>query len=192
MQLSSKPILEIFISARTNTNQVLNSSLQTFSIGFSESAYDEAHYAKRVAEHLGTDHTELYITAREAQEVIPDLPIIYDEPFADSSQIPTYLVSKLAREQVTVCLSGDGGDELFGGYNRYTWSRNLQLIINTVPFPIRSVIARFFRAVPPQYWDILFANIAKLSLSKGHISLAGDKLHKLTEIIEAPNKQEMY
>jgi len=169
-----------------------NHQVQTFSIGFSESAYDEAHYAKRVAEHLGTDHTELYITAREAQEVIPDLPIIYDEPFADSSQIPTYLVSKLAREQVTVCLSGDGGDELFGGYNRYTWSRNLQLIINTVPFPIRSVIARFFRAVPPQYWDILFANIAKLSLSKGHITLAGDKLHKLSEIIEAPNKQEMY
>ncbi len=116
--------------------------IRTFAIGFREPKYDEAHYAEEVARHLGTDHTDLYVTPAEAQAVIPKLPLLYDEPFADVSQIPTYLVSELARQDVTVALTGDGGDELFLGYNRYFRASKRWKKWQRWPLPLRAAAAR--------------------------------------------------
>jgi asparagine synthase (glutamine-hydrolysing) len=129
--------------------------IRTFSIGFRESTYDEATHAKQVAAYLGTDHTELYVTPAEAQSVIPRLPQIYDEPFADSSQIPTYLVSEMTRRHVTVALSGDGGDEVFAGYNRYAQGLRVARIMRTLPKTMRKAIAGAMIAVTPGTWDRL-------------------------------------
>ena len=119
-----------------------NSKTRTFTIGFSEADYNEAEDAKRIAAHLGTEHTELYVSPEQARDVIPDLPTIWDEPFGDSSQIPTYLVSKLAREHVTVALSGDGGDELFGGYERYRHINDIRARISRIPRFLRRILGR--------------------------------------------------
>lgn len=123
------------------------SQVNTYTIGFSDIKYNEAICAKRIAEHLGTLHTEYYISTKEALEVIPQLPQIYSEPFSDSSQIPTYLVSKLARQEVAVSLSGDGGDELFGGYSRYLSSIQFRQYIRYLPYSIRKLIAKSLRLV---------------------------------------------
>lgn len=119
--------------------QFSKNPVKTFTIGFQDKRYNEAEFAKDIAKHLGTDHTELYVTERELQEVIPKLPDIFTEPFADSSQIPTYLVSKLARSKVTVSLSGDAGDELFCGYNTYYKCQNLWNKVNKIPYGIRNL-----------------------------------------------------
>ncbi len=129
--------------------------LKTFTIGFSEAGFDEAVYARQVAKALGTDHTELYVSPADAQAVIPLLPQIYDEPFADSSQIPTYLVSKLAREQVTVSLSGDAGDELFGGYNRHIRFPRVWRRLERFPRGLRSAALGLGGAVSPELWNRL-------------------------------------
>lgn len=166
--------------------------IKTFSIGFSEGDYNEAAYAKAVAAHLGTDHTELYVTPADALAVIPCLPVIYDEPFGDSSGIPTHLVARLARQHVTVALSGDGGDELFGGYNRYFWGRSIWQRIGPLPIGLRRLIGRAVTLLTPKQWDRLGGMVRAL-LPKGlQMAALGDKLHKLASIIDVRNPDELY
>ena len=162
--------------------------VRTFSIGFAESDYDEAHYAKLVAAHLGTDHTELYLSAEEALGVIPRLPEIYDEPFGDSSQIPTHLVAALARKHVTVALSGDGGDELFGGYNRYFWGRSIWHRIAPVPQGVRHGVGRMMTALSPAAWD----RIGTLLPRRLRQPTLGDRIHKLASVIDIDGPDELY
>ena len=163
--------------------------VRTFSIGFHEKAYNEAAHAAAVARHLGTDHTELYVTPEDALAVIPKLPGIWDEPFSDSSQIPTFLVSEMTRRHVTVSLSGDAGDELFGGYNRYFIGMRLWDALSGVPLPVRRLAARILRlsfaagvagainALVPERWR--------------HKSLA-DRLPKLAEFLEHSSPSDVY
>ena len=135
--------------------------LRTYSMGFEESGFDEAPYARAVANHLGTVHTESYVTSAEVRDVIPVLPAIYDEPFADPSQIPTWLMSRLARQDVTVALSGDGGDELFGGYSRYRTAANLWRKMQRVPASMRHGVGAALGKLPSGFWDRLAANRAR-------------------------------
>ena len=130
--------------------------VKTFTIGFDDQAYNEAEQAKAIAKHLQTEHTELYLSSEQTTAIISDLPNFYDEPFADSSQIPTYIVSKLTREHVTVSLSGDGGDELFAGYNRYTWLNTLWRKLSYLPTPVRKLLAKIIMLWPPRSWNKLF------------------------------------
>ncbi|MFZ2727012.1 MAG: asparagine synthase (glutamine-hydrolyzing) [Methylococcaceae bacterium] len=167
--------------------------VKTFSIGFDNASYNEAHYAKAVAQHLGTEHHELYISSNDAIHVIPTLGTIYDEPFADSSQIPTFLVAQMARQQVTVALSGDGGDELFCGYNRYIWIKRLWHKISWLPLSTRRLFAKAIRLLPPRYWQALYAVLAHHLPSRFHATLIGDKLHKLAErLINVENDDALF
>ncbi len=162
--------------------------VKTFSIGFDEAAFDEAPHAAAVAAHLGTDHTELYVTPDEARDVIPDLPGFYDEPFADSSQIPTYLVSALTRQHVTVALSGDGGDEVFAGYTRYFWGDLLRRRIASVPRPIRKTIAALLHGFGEDTWDRLLSPVPSSWLP----SHPGQKVHKLGNVLALPDDMALY
>lgn len=160
-----------------------NRPVKTFSIGFSESGYDEAQYAKQVAAHLGTDHTELYVEPAQAMAMIERLPDMFDEPFADSSQIPTFLVSELTRPHVTVSLSGDGGDELFAGYNRYFQTTGAVGRLMNAPRPLRTGLAASLNGLSPGAWDQLFNLVPK----RWRPPQAGDKLYKLADVLRGDN-----
>jgi len=166
--------------------------VRTFSIGFWEPAFNEAEHAQAVARHLGTQHTELYVTPEEALAVIPRLPTLYDEPYADSSQIPTFLVATLARRHVTVSLSGDGGDELFCGYNRYFWASALWRRLGWAPAPLRSALAMGLTALAPATWDSLFRHLEPLLPQNRRYSNPGDKLHKLAGTLGARQPEQIY
>ena len=164
--------------------------VRTFTIGFTEPAYDESRYASAVARHIGTEHTELIVTPAAARDVIPRLSSIYDEPFADSSQIPTFLVSQLARKHVTVALSGDGGDELFGGYNRYAWAKRVWGAMR-LQRPVRRLTSRAIRALSPQDWSRVFGYARPLLPGRWRATHMGDRLHKFADLIDC-SRSELY
>jgi asparagine synthase (glutamine-hydrolysing) len=166
--------------------------IKTFSIGFHEKDYDEAGYASQVARHLGTDHTELYISPAEGMAIIPKLPQMYDEPLADVSQIPTFLVSELARRKVTVALSGDGGDELFGGYDRYFLAKRILNPIAKLPLGGRRLLTAALTGVSPRQWDNAFQTLSRVLPAAAQVSMPGDKLHKLASLLGRSDAVGMY
>lgn len=167
-------------------------AVRTFSIGFRETGYDEAQYARAVAAHLGTEHTELYVEPEQARAVIPLLPTLYDEPFADSSQIPTFLVSQLARQYVTVALSGDGGDELFGGYSRYPTGDQLWRRLRRLPLAARRAIAMGIGIPSLGQWETFFG-LAKRMMPAGMVpERAADRIQKLAGVIDADRPESLY
>ena len=178
--------LGVFLSGGIDSSLVValiqahsSRAVRTFSIGFHERGYDEAVHARAVAAHLGTDHTELYVTPKQALDVVPRLSQMYDEPFADSSQIPTFLVSQLARRHVTVALSGDGGDELFAGYNRYAQGLWLHRGLRTLPNGLRRGLAHAIDALPSTAWDRAFDVVP----ARVRPRMAGHKMRKLAEVL---------
>ncbi|MBA3732420.1 MAG: asparagine synthase (glutamine-hydrolyzing), partial [Gammaproteobacteria bacterium] len=165
--------------------------VRSFTIGFSEPRYNEAEYAKAVARHLGTDHTELYVSPEEAQAVIPRLPAIYDEPFSDSSQIPTFLVAQQARQHVTVSLSGDAGDELFGGYNRYCVARNLRRKFMWMPWAMRRRLAQAVDAWPKWLLNALLRPLGAL-VPYFRVSQPSDKAYMAAEVLALADDGALY
>jgi asparagine synthase (glutamine-hydrolysing) len=166
--------------------------VRTFSIGFHEAGFDEAPFARRVAAHLGTDHTELYVTAQDGLDTIERLPRLWDEPFADPSQIPTLLVSAMARRDVTVCLSGDGGDELFGGYSRYLWTRDTWRGIGRIPLGLRRALARIVTGVGTGTWDRLLRPFGRILPGPLAIANPGDRLHKAIDVLTGDSPEALY
>lgn len=163
-------------------------AVKTFSIGFSEAEYDEAPHAKRVAQHLGTDHTELYVTPQDALDQIPMLPHHWDEPFSDSSQIPTLLVSRLARSAVTVSLSGDGGDELFCGYTRYSQGYDIWRRLGAIPRPLRSLVAGALRLAPATAID----RAMRFAPERVRRMAVGDRMLKLADVLDVEQPDDFY
>jgi asparagine synthase (glutamine-hydrolysing) len=198
-QMISDVPLGAFLSGGIDSSTVValmqaqsTSPIRSFTIGFTESTYDEAGYARRVASHLGTRHEELYVTPGDALAVISKLPRMYDEPFADSSQIPTYLVARLARTVVTVALSGDGGDELFGGYNRYFLAEKLRTLRRLTPRAGVRLTTSALRAIGDPKVEVLLAYLTGLLPKRFIPAQLSDKLQKLSGILEASDDESMY
>lgn len=166
--------------------------VKTFTIGFHDGGYNEAKQAAAVAAHLRTDHTELYLTPKDALSVVPLLPAMYDEPFADSSQIPTHLISALARHKVTVSLSGDGGDEVFGGYNRYLFTKRAWTLLSRLPLPFRGAMGSLLEAFPLRQVDRACHNFAPFIPKRLRVANPGDKLHKLGPFCSAKTIESAY
>ena len=162
--------------------------VKTFTIGFEEEAYNEAIYAKNIAQHLGTEHTELYVSSQDSLDLIPELPNIYGEPFADSSQIPTFLLSELAKKDVTVVLSGDAGDELFCGYNRYNFADDLLRKLRFLPASGKNVIAKLLMSVPSRVWD----KAASFFVGGDSSSRLAEKIQKVSGVLTATSPDTLY
>lgn len=195
LQMVSDVPLGAFLSGGVDSSTVVAlmqsqsaKRIRTYTIGFHEGMFDEAPYARAVAQHLGTEHTELYVTAKDAAEVIPGLPMIYDEPFADSSQIPTTLVSRLTRQHVTVSLSGDGGDELFAGYPRYQLTAALWQRVNGQPMGVRRAAASILQSFSAQGWDRILGFLPANQRQR----INGRRVHRLAQLMVSRSIGEMY
>ena len=193
-QMQSDVPLGAFLSGGVDSSTIValmqsqsNHKVNTFSIGFDSEEFDEAKHARLVAKHLGTNHFDMYVTEQDALNVIPHLSKIYDEPFADSSQIPTFLVSKFAKQKVTVALSGDAGDELFGGYNRYLFSNKFFNRVNNAPISLRKLISIIIFAMPEQKWN----SILNLMLPNRYTDF-GHKLHKVASTISSKSIRDLH
>lgn len=193
-QLSDVP-LGAFLSGGIDSSAVValmqahsTGKIKTFTIGFEEGEYDESKHAERVAAHLGTEHTTVMMSPNEALDRVARLPAIWDEPFADVSQLPTLLLSEVTRRAVTVVLSGDGGDELFGGYERYGWTEGTWDKLRRVPVPARRAVANAIRLVPPARWD----RVGRVLPGRLRTQLSGDRLHKISALLPAPTVAELY
>ena len=162
--------------------------INTFTIGFNDKNYDESYYANKIAKYLGTNHNQWIVEPTDVFSMIPSLSEIYDEPFADSSQIPTYLVSKFAKKKVTVCLSGDAGDELFGGYNRYIWLSK----IHSIPIYIRNILSFSINRLSPTIWNKILNSFNPITPKKFKINMPGDRLHKLGNLLKTSSYEDTY
>jgi asparagine synthase (glutamine-hydrolysing) len=196
-QMAADVPLGAFLSGGIDSSTVValmqaqsSAKVKTFTIGFHEEGYNEAVHAKAVASHLGTDHTEMYVAPADAMALIPRLPALYDEPFSDSSQLPTFLISQLARQHVTVALSGDAGDELFGGYSRYTQAAGAWRFLRPMPSRLRTGVARSIQSVPVHTWNQLsgFAH----RFIPGRKRNIGDRAHKFADMINFENSHAFY
>jgi asparagine synthase (glutamine-hydrolysing) len=199
IRMRSDVPLGAFLSGGIDSSTVVSlmqaqspSAMRTFSIGNHDHELDEAKDASAVAQHLGTEHHELYVTSAEAMAVIPSLPQIYDEPFSDPSQIPTVLVSNLAAKYVTVSLSGDGGDELFGGYTRHHWGDTVGRCLDHVPIVLRKAGAAGLRTLPPERWDALFRTCRPAIPAQWRQRMPGYKLHKLAYMLDSQDTHTLY
>jgi asparagine synthase (glutamine-hydrolysing) len=166
--------------------------VRTFCIGFCDNRYDESLFARRVAAHVGTDHTEMIVGARELLETVPQMMHVYDEPFADSSQLPTLLVAQLARGHVKVALSGDAGDELFAGYRQYFLGPRLWSYLSLAPGTMRRALARTLRALSSTQVGRLVGGVQPLTPSRLRFALAGDTLYKAADVLECSDQEEIY
>jgi asparagine synthase (glutamine-hydrolysing) len=198
-QMVSDVPLGSFLSGGVDSSAVValmqagsSKQVKTFTIGSTNSNYDEAGYARAVAGHLGTDHTELYLRPEDGLDIVSQLPSMYCEPFADSSQIPTFLVSRLASKHVNVALSGDGGDELFGGYNRYLNARTVWSKLSALPTPVRGAAAAGLRKLSPTSWDALFQCALPFLPSRFHVKGPGEKAHKLADVLKSEGEHAYY
>jgi asparagine synthase (glutamine-hydrolysing) len=193
-QVDSDVPLGAFLSGGVDSSAIValmqedsNDSIKTFSIGFNHKEFNEAEHAREVAKYLGTEHFDMYVSDQDVLNVIPYLSKIYDEPFADSSQIPTFLVSKIAKQKVSVCLTGDAGDELFGGYNRYLFTSKMWKSIDKIPISARKSLSYILKSVPIKAWDVMFNPFVG-----GKYSNFGSKLHKGANVLPSKSIDELY
>ncbi len=199
LQMTSDVPLGAFLSGGIDSSMIVSlmqkysrQPVKTFSIGFQEDGFNEAPYARRVARHLGTDHTELYVSSEQALSMIPRLPILYDEPLADPSQIPTFLLSELTRKNVKVSLSGDGGDELFCGYNRYFSWKNLSRKFGWIPEPGRKLLAGLIKAIPDKILDIGGPALSQMFDRYGRIGTLSERFNRLGNVLAMGRPEGFY